>query len=66
MKFKDLKNVLSCMNIYEIFTNSRTIVCDYDSLEDEAETYGLDEMEVIFIRAYDENSMYIRLKDKRG
>ena len=65
MKFKDLKEILSCTDIFEISVNSRVHVCDYESIDDEAEAYGLDEKNVIYIRAYDENSIYIRLKDDK-
>ena len=67
MKFKDLKSILSCGDIYEIFYYPKTFVCDYESIEGIAEKYGLNDMYVNFVHAYNKNKMYISLSDsKRG
>ena len=67
MKFKDLKSILSCADIYEIFYYPKTFVCDNKSIDGIAEKNGLNDMYVNFVHAYNRNEMYISLSDsKRG
>ena len=62
MKFKELKEILSCFDNFEISYNvdnlNRKIYCNYDEISN---SYSLDEKEVIFIGAIDENYLFISL-----
>ena len=66
MKFKELKKVLSCCVTFgisfKIENFKRTIYCDYDNIDEISNLYSLNEKEVIFISAIDENYLFISLK----
>ena len=66
MKFKELKEILSCCDNFEISCNvdnlNRTIYCNYDDIDEISNSYRLKEKEVIFIGAIDENYLFISLE----
>ena len=64
MKFKDIKNILSCTDIYEISIKGISITCDYDFIDEIADIHKLNERNIIFIKACGDDSMYIALADK--
>ena len=67
MKFKELKKVLSCCDTFgisfKIDNIKRTFYCnDYNIIDEISNSYSLNEKEVIFISAIDENYLFISLK----
>ena len=62
MKFKDLKNILSVCDEYEISLENKTLYCDDETIDEVTEENNLDDKEVIFIKASDEDYLYICLK----
>lgn len=65
MKFKDLKNILSVCDEYEISLEDKTLYCDAETIDEVTEENNLDDKEVIFIKASDEDFLYICLKNKK-
>lgn len=65
MKFKELKEILSCCDNFEISCNvdnlNRKIYCNYDDINEISNSYMLNEKEVVFIGANDENYLFISL-----
>lgn len=66
MKFKELKKILSCCDSFGISFNidnlKQTIYCNDDDIDEISNSYNLNEKEVIFISAIDENYLLISLK----
>lgn len=66
MKFKELKKILSCCDSFgisfKIDNVKRTFYCNYDYIDEISNSYNLNEKEVIFISAIDENYLLISLK----
>ena len=62
MKFKELKNILSVTDKYEISLEHKTLYCDYDTIDEVSKENNLDDKKVIFIKADDEDYLYICLR----
>lgn len=66
MKFKELKKVLSCFDIFEICMHndlkSTSFFTNYDSIDETAKLHRLGDREVLYITAIDEKFLYISLK----
>ena len=62
MKFKELKKVLSCFDIFEIRLNSESFFANYDSIDETAKLYRLGDKDVLYITAVDEKFLFISLK----
>lgn len=62
MKFKELKKVLSRFDIFEIRLNSKSFFANYDSIDETAKLYRLDDKDVLYITASDGKFLYIYLK----
>lgn len=66
MKFKELKKILSCCDSFgisfKIDNVKRTFYCNDDYIDEISNSYNLNEKEVIFISAIDENYLFISLK----
>ena len=66
MKFKELKKVLSCFDIFEICVHddlkSISFFANYDSINETAELYRIKDKQLSYITAIDEKFLYIYLK----
>lgn len=62
MKFKELKSILSVTDEYKIELEDKILYCDDETIDEMAEENNLDDKEVIFIKASDEDFLYIRLR----
>lgn len=62
MKFKELKSILSVTDEYKIKLENRILYCDDETIDEMTEENNLDDKEVMFIKASDEDFLYIRLR----
>lgn len=65
MKFKELRSILSVVDSYEIRLQAQTIVCNDDTIDEVTEENKLNDKDVLFVRADDEQYLYIRLKENK-
>ena len=62
MKFEELKNTLSVTGEYKIELEDKIFYCDDETIDEVTEENNLNDKEVIFIKASDEDFLYIRLR----
>ena len=62
MKFEELKNTLSVTDEYKIELEDKIFYCDDETIDEVTEENNLNDKEVIFIKASDEDFLYIRLR----
>lgn len=62
MKFKELKSILSVTDAYKIKLENKILYCDDETIDEMTEENILDDKEVMFIKASDEDFLYIHLR----
>lgn len=62
MKFKELKSILGVTDKYKIVLEDNILYCDDESIDEVSEENGLYDKKVLFIKASDEDILFIRLR----